>query len=148
MKLLEILCEKFINSELFENAFHRQEVESRITYLTYSVVEHLIKVLKWEDKLNYDTHIRDINSWMFKIQSFILKGNKRPTQKDYYQWMVNDVVQNELNIELWIRGLHRYSHLPVLRTDKEVFDIIKIILYKTSLVLPLTNFRDITDYIK
>ena len=148
MRLLELLCENIINSELFENAFKRQEVESRITDLSHPIIEHLIKILKWKDDRNYQKHIHDINGCMYKIQSFKLKRNTKPSQQDYYQWMVVDVLQDELNVELWIRGLHRYNHLSALQSDEEVFNIIKSILYKVSFDLLLIKFRNIEDYMK
>lgn len=148
MKLLELMCDKIINSDLFEQAFRRQEVESQITNLAHPVIEHLIKVLKWDDPINYNKHIGDINEWMYKIQRYKLKGNKKPYQCDYFQWMYTDWVTDADTISLWIRGLHRYSKLLVLRTDEEVYNIIRSILYQISYDLPINKYTTILNYLK
>jgi hypothetical protein len=148
MRLLEVLCEKIINSELFENAFKRQEVESRVTDLSHPIIEHLIKILKWKDELNYYKHVGDINGRVQRIQKMYLKGNKKPTQQDYFQWLFIDGLKDELTLIRWVRALYRYHHLPVLRSDEEVFNIIKAILYKISFDLPLNKYDNIEDYMK
>ncbi len=147
MKVWEIISEKLADSFLFEMAFSRKEVESKITNESYQIIIHLIKILKWQDELNYQKHIGDVNSWLYKIQAYYIKGNKKPTQTDYYKWMFLDVAQNEKTISRYIKGLHKYHHLPVIRTDDEVFDSIKGILYQISYELPLDNFDDLTTYL-
>ena len=148
MRLLELLGEKIINSVIFENAFRRQEVECRVTDLSHPIIEHLIKILKWKDDLNYYKHVRDINGWIQKIQKMYLKGNKKPTQQDYYQWLFIDGLKDELTLIRWVRVLHEYQHLPELRTDEEVFNIIKSLLYKISFDLPLNKYDSLEDYMK
>jgi hypothetical protein len=148
MKLLEVLCEKLINSQLFENAYRRQEVESKITNLALPITKHLIKILKWRDPRNYQKHIRDIDSWIYDIQTLTIKNGKRPTQQDYFKWMFIDCAANQRTLSRLILGLHRYSNLPVLRTDEEVFDIIKMFFWNISKDLSLDQYQTLTNYIK
>ena len=148
MKIFEIIADRISRTYIFEMAFDRKDVEARITSLSDPVVEHLIKMLKWKDDVNYEKHLGDINSWIFQIQRLKMRGNRKPSQHDYYTWMFDDVAQNELTIGRFIKGLHRYHHLQVIRTDDEVHDIIKSILYQVSFELSLNNFDDIHNYIK
>jgi hypothetical protein len=142
MRLFEI-----ISDCIFEMAFKRSEVESKTTDISYQVIEHLIKTLTWEDDLNYQKHLSDINSWIYRIQSLRLKGNKKPSNYDYYQWMFTDVLHDEETTRRWIKGLHDYHKLKQLRDYDEVFNIIKAIIYKVSFDLPLNKFEDIRHYI-
>lgn len=147
VKFLDILADKLIETELFEMAFNRKDAESKITSLGVPIIEHLIKIFKWKDDLNYHKHIGDINGWLYKIQDIYLKGNTKPSANNYFQWIfVDNVRLGEVNIRRTIKALHRYHHLPVLRTDEEVYDIIKAILYKVSMDLPLNTFEDIENY--
>lgn len=147
MKVFEIITKCLSESILLDMAFNRKDVESNITSLADPVIEHLIKILKWKDEANYKKHIGDINSWIFKIQRLKLKGNKKPNQHDYYQWMFLDLVDNEIDISRWIKGMYSYNSLTQLRPDEEVYNIIKAIMYKISFDLPLNNFDDISDYL-
>jgi len=148
MKIFEIIADKLSKSYIFEMAFDRKDVEARITSIADPIVEHLVKALKWEDPVNYEKHLGDINNWLFQIQRLKMKNNKKPTQHDYYTWMFTDVAQDELTISRFVKGLHRYHHLPIIKTDDEVFNIIKNILYQLSYDLALNKFDDINHYLK
>jgi hypothetical protein len=147
MKIYEIIGGLIAKTKIFEMAFGRADIEAKITSISDPIVEHLVKVLKWEDAVNYNKHLGDINNWMFQIQRLKIKGNKKPSQHDYYTWMFEDVAQDELTISRFIKGLHRYHQLPVIRSDDEVYCVIKNVLYQISFELPLNKFNDINDYI-
>jgi hypothetical protein len=148
MKLLELIADRISRTYIFEMAFDRKDVEARITSLAEPIVKHLVKALKWKDDNNYEKHLGDINNWLFQIQRQKLRGNRKPSQNDYYTWIFADVAQNEITISRFIKGLHRYHQLPILRTDDEVHDIIKSIIYQVSFDLQLDKFEDIRDYLK
>jgi hypothetical protein len=130
-----------------EMAYRRNEIESKITALSDPITDHLIKILKWNDPINYKKHCNDIDKWLFKIQAFKLKQNRRPSQSDYFQWMFSDVAANELTVKRFIRGLHEYHHLPIIRDDFEVYDMLKAIFYQLSYDLHLNRFETILDYL-
>jgi hypothetical protein len=147
MKITEIVLDKILDSFIFEQAFRRRDVETRITSLSLQVVKHLIKILKWRDDINYNKHCRDIDGWVSDIQDLYIKGDKKPTQADYFQWMFNDVVRDESMIERNIRSMSRTYILPSIRSDDEVFQLIKSILYQLSYDLPLNKVVSILDYL-
>lgn len=142
MKVYEI-----IGDFLYEMAFARRDVESKITSLGLPIIKHLIKIVKWKDDSNYNKHVGDINSWFYDIQSFRIKGNKKPTQFDYYAWIFEDVIASEKTLFRFIKGLYQYHNLPELRDDQEVYDIIKNVIYQVSFDLPLDQFDNIQDYL-
>ena len=46
-----------------------------------------------------------------------------------------------------IFSMHRYNQLPVIRTDEEVYDIIKNILWEISKDIPQGNYTTLTNYL-
>lgn len=130
-----------------EMAYRRRDIESKITGLSDPISEHLIKILMWEDPQNNNKHINDVNKWFYSIQRLYIKGNKKPTQTDYFNWMFNDVIKDEHTFDLMVKGLHEYHHLPKIRKNSEVFNTIKNIFYQISYDLPLNKFVDLRHYI-
>lgn len=147
MKILEILAEKILDSKIFEQSFRRRDVESKITEKSYQVILHLIKLLKWNDQLNYSKHVKNVNSWLSEIQLYYIKGNKKPTQSDYFQWMFSDVMPDEPRLKLFLVNLAAYRNLLVIRSDTEVFDILKNIMYQLSFDLQTNSFTTIENYL-
>jgi len=151
MKLQELFEDKvlewFENSPLFEMAFSRKEVESKITNLGSPIIKHLIKIIKWEDEINYEKHCNDITEWFYQVQRMKLKNDKRPLGKDYYKWLFVDNVEDENEIIRWIRSLSNYHQLKSKSTDSEVYQKINIIIQKISNDLSKNRFEDIRHYL-
>lgn len=147
MKIIDIITDWIYDSALFEMAFKRKDLEAKITAESYQVLKHLIKILKWKDELNYNKHIGDINSWLFDIQTYIIKGNRKPSQQDYFQWMFLDIVNNELVVTRFIKGLHHYHNLPVVRDDFEVYNYLKMIMLQVSEQLAKNEFNGVDQLV-
>ncbi|PQJ96996.1 hypothetical protein [Chromatium okenii] len=81
-----------IKTLIYEMAFERNKAESRVTELGLPVLHnHLIKILKWDDKNNYSKHIYDINNWLFQIQDItIKKKGKRFKPEQYYLFFLTN----------------------------------------------------------
>jgi len=140
---------RFLEYFLLEQAKQRKDVESVITYLAEPLIEHLIKILKWQDELNYKKHCISIEDFIFDIEKKSkLKGNKLPKQKDYFRWIFNDVVQNQYIVDKWINSLHNYHELKVIRTNEEVFIELKRIIFELSKDLPYQKVKNIEFYLK
>lgn len=147
MKITDFITDWVLESPLFEMAFKRKDLEAKITAESYQIIKHLIKVLKWRDDANYNKHLGDINSWLFDIQTYKIKGNKKPSQQDYYQWMFLDIVQNEITVTRFIKGLYDYHRLPVIKDDFEVYNYLKKIMYTVSEQLAKNEFNGIAPII-
>ena len=146
MRILELLGKKIAESSVFEMAFDRKDVEAKITSLSEPITEHLIKVLKWQDDTNKNKHLRDIDACLYKVQRLKLRKNRNPSNHEYFEWLFTDVVQDEVTLNRWIKGMYQYSNLPILKKDEEVFDIIKAIYYKISFDLEANSFETISNY--
>ena len=145
--MIDILVDTILDTRLFENALRRREVESKITDLAYPIFDHLIKIIKWQDSINYSKHCQDIDNWLSRIQNYYYKGNKKPNQYDYFQWMFHDVIRDQETVSRQIRNMTRYQSLLEIRTNDEVYQIIKSIIYQISYDLPVNKFETITDYL-
>ena len=133
----------------FEQARSRQDSESRITALAEPVIYYLIKILKWNDDLNFDKHCKDIDTWLNQTAFVKVKGKKTPKRRDYYQWMFLDVVQNQDTLSKIIKKiLYAYHSLPEARTDQEVYFELERILSELSNDLAKQNLQDIEKYLK
>ena len=147
MRMIDILVDTILDTRLFENALRRREVESKITDLAYPIFDHLIKIIKWQDSINYSKHCQDIDNWLSRIQNYYYKGNKKPNQYDYFQWMFHDVIRDQETVSRQIRNMTRYQSLLEIRTKDEVYQILKSIIYQISYDLPVNKFETITDYL-
>jgi hypothetical protein len=147
MKLWEILTDKLLDSFIFEQAFRRRELETKITDISYPIIEHLIKVLKWHDEVNYDKHCGDIDGWFDRIQSWKMKVNRKPDQLEYHQWIFKDIINDRSDIVNRIKRMKDYHSLPVKMSDDEVFQHISNIMYQISYDLPVNKFESILDYL-
>jgi TusA-related sulfurtransferase len=150
MKIRELFEElgEAVSDRLYEMAFSKRDVESKITSLSVPIIEHLIKVLKWEDELNYDKHIRDISSWIRQIKPLKFKGNKFPKERDYYQWMFLDHFTSEHDISEWVKDLTNYHQLTAIRDNEHVYFAISEIIKNISHDLAFNNLKDIKSYVE
>lgn len=146
MKLLELLRTRDSNL-LFEQAFKRKDIESCITSLANPITKHLIKILKWEDPINYNKHVGDIHEWLLDIKLLKLKIKNKPKPIHYFKWLFTDYAGTQEIMSQVIFSMHRYNQLPVIRTDEEVYDIIKNILWEISKDIPQGNYTTLTNYL-
>lgn len=132
----------------FEMSFHRKDAEGEITALSKPVIEHVVKILTYEDEINYNKHINDINSWLYDIQNILIKKGRRPKQKDYYMWMFDEKIESLSDIELLINiKLIEYHKLKRIRTTREIYDVMKNIYSRLSADLSVKAFKTIKDYL-
>lgn len=145
MRIYKIIGDWLLETNIVEQAARRAEVESKINSLSFQVIRHLIKVLKWEDQINHHKHLIDIDEWISQIDNLKIKGNKRPTKNDYYRWMFgeNDTPNY---ITKQIKTLSKqYGSLRVIRSDELVYQTIRNIMECLAVVLSLDEFVSIED---
>jgi hypothetical protein len=118
MKIRELIGDWLMNTDIVTEALNRSKASERISGFTTPIVNHIIKVLKWKDPLNYRKHLGDIDDWIHELADVSISGGKRPTSNDYNEWIIG---HTNINIERWMRKLNRdYKSLPVMRSDAEV----------------------------
>ena len=149
MRIAEVIADWLITTKFLENAYQRADAETRITSTGNEVVEHLTKILKWDDPINRPKHEKDINGWLYAIQRIKLKTkHKKPTANDYYQWILLDNAEDETEFDTIILSLHGYHGLPDLRSNYEVYNIIKGIIYNVSNEMEFNQFKGIESHLK
>lgn len=109
------------------------------------VFYHLLKILKYKDELNYQKHIKDIDTWLFSIQDIQMKGkNRRLKSEHYFNWLYGDLFEGfDVLTSTLNRTLKDYKELPIKRTDREVFRILVIIYKELSIRLSDNKFEGI-----
>lgn len=138
-----------IKSLIQEMAFERDKAESKITDIGIPVLLHLIKILKWEDKDNYDKHIKDINGWLFSIKRILIKPKgKRFKPNQYYSFLFEEQIKNVNDITNAVYGdLQNYHNLKVINTDREVYNKLKNIYKQLSNDISDGSFMGIQFYV-
>lgn len=152
MKIWEIIGEAgrsaLVGGRLDEMAKTPTEVRKRIIALSVPLVEHLVKLLKWEDERNYNKHAADVDTWAGDIQ-LLTRSKKviKPSPSEYQEWMFTKRIPDVDAMTDIIKELKAYHKLPSIRSDAEVYDEILAIIYKMSFDLELNKFNTINDYL-
>lgn len=144
----ESVWDAFLKTELAEQAFARKFVESKITEESQELIEHIIKVLKWKDDRSYHGHIKSMNGWISKIKRMKISGNKKPKEKNYRDWMFNDIIANVNDVKSIVDDLTpEYGDLKVLRDENTIYSLMVKIFDKLPKDLVDDKFNSIEDYI-
>lgn len=138
-----------IKSLIQEMAFERDKAETRVTELGLPILYHLIKILKWEDPLNYDKHISDINNWLFDVQDVVIKPKgKRFKPDQYFSFLFEEQIESVIDVTKKINGkLQPYHNLREINSDPEVYNKLKLIYKQISIDISSNNFTNIRKYL-
>ena len=154
----DFVLERITNNKLFELGYNRVRAEKRVCGMEISINNHLVKLLKWKNIDDYETHLKDIeNKWVSKLDSiYMSKGGRRLKKEDYYNWLYDEPIgDNPKAMDKVLKRVgkmtnektkQRYDKLPVLRVDEEVHRLIELIIKKLSILLSedrYDNFEDV-----
>jgi hypothetical protein len=146
MNLYDLLGDWLLDLPIVEQASRRAEIESKITALGEQIVRHLIKIYKWDDPINVNHHINDVSSWFEAIDNKKIKGGKLKA-KVYYQWILTDNVSGVSDITKQVMRLKSdYGHIPVVRSDVEVYEAICDIVSRISIDMANNTFIKAHSY--
>ena len=143
----QFLEEKY--SKVYEMSIPRKKAEDICTSLGWQIFEHLVKVLYWEDSINYNKHLNDIDNWINKIDMIELKPkNKKVQEKDLYNWLYDEFHSSSNQLNKVINKLSKsYSSLKVINNKESLNIKLKEIYTKLCIDLSSDNFNTIKDYI-
>lgn len=148
LKTIEQFLEKKY-SKVDEMSIPRKKAEDICTSLGWQIFEHLVKVLYWEDSVNYNKHLNDIDNWINKIDMIELKpNNKKVQEKDLYNWLYDEFHSSSNQLNKVINKLNKsYGSLKVINNKESLNIKLKEIYTKLCKDLSLDNFNTIKDYI-
>lgn len=129
--------------------FERDKAESKVTELGLPILYHFIKILKWEDPLNYNKHIDDINNWLTDIQDIKIKPKrKRFKPEQYYEFLFEEQIESVIDITKKINSakFKKYQILKEINSDIEVYNKLKVIYKQISNDISKNNFTSIEKY--
>ncbi len=130
MRLYELFGDWVLTWPVVEQAEKRADVEKQICRTGYQVIRHLIKIYSWDNPIDYNNHVKDINGWLDPIYDIKIKGNKYPKANDYYNWLMSCAVSSSFITRQ--NGNIDYDVPRSGKSDEEVFEIIKTIIRNVS----------------
>jgi hypothetical protein len=127
----------------------KSDAERKVKNIFTHIFKHLVKILKWDDPVNYDKHIADIDNWIYDLYILKLKPNGRPISgKLMYAWLFGDDLDSMEDVEITVRILSKsYSKLPVLLTNEQLYARLTEIYGKLSQDIDQRNFESIDTYL-
>lgn len=150
------ISEKLKMSQIIENilnlinemAYERKVAEGQITGIGLQVLYHLIKLLKWEDDLNHNKHISDINNWLNQIKRITYKPkSKRFKPEQYYEFLFKEQVKSINDIKTYVNNdLKDYRNLKVKNSDEFIYNELCSLYKKISFDLSKGVFFGLDNY--
>lgn len=148
MKLYELLGDFLLELPIVEQAFRRNDVESRVTSIGNQVCKHLIKLYKWDDTVNQNHHVMDISTWLEEIDGLRIKGCNKPKPDVYFKWILQDNIPDVREVTKLVKRMNaKYGTLPVVRTDEEVYEIMMQVLLRICNDISMDKFVHAQDYL-
>jgi CRISPR/Cas system-associated protein Csm6 len=137
-----------IKNLILEMAFERDHAENKITELALPVLNHIIKIFKYEDEYNNLKHINDIDNWLFNIQRILIKPrNKRFKPEQYFKFLFEEQIKSPIDITNYInRELRKYKSLKQLNSDEEVYEELVKLYKKISIDISNDHFEGVENY--
>lgn len=136
---------------LFEQAFKRQEAESKITHEMIPLAEHLIKMLKWEDSLNNKKHMKNIlRGWGKRVFDYTISSSPKFKVDQLHRIICEEPLRKFNNTIYRLKGDYDISSggsLKPYRSDEEVYELLQQILseYAFKLFQVQSNSRIIVN---
>lgn len=134
---------------LNELAYHRPKALGKIQGIQKPLTLHIIKVLRFEDDRNKNTHIADINNWfkeisLIKIRKGELKG-KDVLEQLGYQNLSESYIEELIN-----KDLKSYHKLNTLLEIRDIIDIMKKIFkdFWESVQIKSKEQFDVSKYLR
>ena len=131
---------------LSEQAYYRDQVESKVTGIGRTVVDHIIKIVRYDSRWT-SKHIEDMDSLITSDLLFIkLKPKNKPLEaKYYYEWMFGEYTKKEILHRLKIFDNNLYSsEVKFNKTPDEVYNEVKNVVEVLSKELEKTEFISLT----
>jgi len=133
-----------------EMAFSMSKLEDKVTNVSEPIVLHIIKLLAFVDDTNRSKHIKGIDNWLLKIESYEPKVKRSVLVSRYPKWIILDWLGTEHKLERTIeRRLASYHNLPRSGMSvQQIHTAIKGAAIAIGKDVALEKYTTITDYIK
>ena len=121
------LLEIFDECMLLEFSISKKDVEGIITASSYTLVEHLIKVLIFGTKCScYNHWLNEVHSRLRKYNDYTLKPNSKPVPIKYFRdWAESWLDENSYinNIDSVILSEYKFEHVnyDIMKTKYNEF---------------------------
>lgn len=132
----------------FEMAFDKKTMENKIRGLEQPINIHLVKLIRYQDKINKQKYVNDVMTWLADIQDLNFNKKDRKFSKDlYFKLLFKEPITDSENISyiknLEARRLRDYSSLPRMHTELETLRILENLHQEISKLLSQNAIFDI-----
>jgi hypothetical protein len=132
---------------LYEMARVRAKTEEKIRNYCKPITNHVIKLLKWRDDYNYKKHLEDIDVYIHRVSEYKYQKKKRPDTTTYYELLFEDRISDLNYLSGIIKyDLKNYHELPVIRSDEQVYEIMKKIMWNIASDLSTKKYKTAEVY--
>jgi hypothetical protein len=150
MRITNIILDAIIHSSLFEMAEHRKDILLKIDSKAWLIDSHLLKILMYENVIDYDHWCSEITGWLKSVQRLKLKGSKkRLDRRDYFKLLWESLLESVDEVQSHMEEVARdYPNYKIVNYDpaiihKRLYDILSNVCYDIEHGI----FTDIRSYL-
>lgn len=153
MKLIDLCLDRLNRTRLFEMAFERHVAKQKVTDLSPTIFEHLVKLFVFKLPDTRSHWIKELNNFFGQIDKIYLKPNKRKLPyEEIYNWLIFDSAPHYspeyLKFEVFKMLQRDYKGVGVYDFNPEhLLNIILGIIQKVSLDISKNTFVSIENYL-
>lgn len=146
----DFLLDVISDTPLFEMAYARSKAQDKVTSISPQIVQHLVKIFAVHSPNDLQHWKNEINGWLWDIEDIRLKDNKRITQYNYHDWLLNKAHTN-YTPEIIKKYIERFRmEYPGTRADADpefIANQVSHILAHVAADLAENKFTSINDYL-
>lgn len=151
MKFLDIVTDWFSETTLFEMAYQRKHVISKIRDLQDEIATYLVKHLCYDAPFETKEHWEaEINAWLLKIHKLKLKNGKKLSGDMYYELLFKESLGERTDVQGIIDAIDIIDGMDAydkVMSVPELHERLEKILHTLSYDISNTNIKHIKEYL-
>ena len=143
-----LLGESVSYKELAEFAYQRKQVETILTHSSTQIIEHLIKVLKWDDPVHNEKHLANLTDFVRVALKAVENAKKTPSAREVSFWLYFEKQRSKIQNTIdYLSREDKYGKLREYRSDEEVKDLLDIIFEELGEYLVQSKFVTMKEFL-
>lgn len=150
MKLSELLSDLLLRTQLFEMAFAKRVAMDRARDLQFPIAEHLVKIVMYQGALPEAHWIKEVNTWLQRIQTHKLRGTNKPLgEKELFLILFDEPLGTLVDVQDLMNLVHlQHPDLNIVEPDAAlVSKKLLWVLSNASREISHKQFKGIESYV-
>ena len=150
MRIREIISNALMKTSIFEMAFSKADAIRRTSDLQFQISKHMIKVYMYNESEHVNHWCNELNSWLHKIQDFILKGTKKPLPyESLYEILFKQPMESVDEVQRHMNKIYQqYTDLKIDEPDSGVVHSkIERAMHDICTAIANDKFLNVKDYL-